>query len=56
MIVNVESVPGASLNHSGKRTSQNKLAWLKPDIEAGQLVGKPGNPVGRMIEHSGGNT
>jgi hypothetical protein len=56
MIVNVESVPGASLNHSGKRTSQNKLAGLKPDIEAGKLVGKPGNAVGRVIEHSSGNT
>ena len=56
MIVNVESVSGASLDHSGKGTSQDKLAGLKPDIEAGKLVGKPGNSVGGMIEHSGGNT
>ena len=45
MIVNVESVSGASLDHSGKRTSQDKLAGLKPDIEAGKLVGKPGNLI-----------
>ena len=56
MIVDMEGVSGANLDHSGKRTSQNKLAGLKPDIEAGKLVGKPGNPVGRVVEYRSGNT
>ncbi len=54
-VVNVEVVSGTYVDHSGKRTRQNKLARFNPDIEAGELVGEPGNSISWMIEHRGGN-
>src|SRR5664279_2694359 len=56
MVVNVESVSGTGFDHTGKRTSQNKITGFKANIEARKLAGKPGNSVGRVIKYGSSNT
>src|SRR5262245_626244 len=55
-IVDMKDVAGARFNGAGEGTAQHELTGLERNVEGRELVGKPGDAVGRMVEHRGSHT
>src|SRR5436190_23160149 len=53
-IVGLDRVAFAGFDRANERSRQHHLTWLKRQPEWRDLVGKPGDAGGRMIEYAGG--
>src|SRR5215468_12562742 len=55
-IVDMKDVARARFDSAGEGAAQHELTGLERNVEGRQLVGEPGDAVGRMVEHRGGHT
>ena len=54
-VVDMKGITRLSVDWSGKRTAEDQLSGLKGHFMRRELVGEPGDAIGRMIEHGGGD-